>query len=284
MSAVLAFATLIFGIPAASAATSAESTGYITLGNLSQSPSPVDIYLYKSGSSSPTFVQDDVAYGTLLPAQTVSVGSYTVKLRKSGSSASSSPASTVNVTVKAGSQYTVAPLQTSSASGQLEVIDNNLTTPKGKALVRVIQADFNQKQLTFHCSCAKGSAGNISTDAKPGTYSAQTPIPPGPWTMTATGSSMTTTASRYVPLAAGEVHTEVVIASATGGVQILDLVNAAGAGQAPSGGVSAGFGGTAPRPGSPAPWLAIIGGGVFLVAAGGLALRRGGRRRPTAVR
>jgi hypothetical protein len=280
---LLAFAALLFGIPAASASSAASSTGYITLGNLSQSPSPVDIYLYRSGDSSPSFVQHDVAYGTLLPAQGVSAGGYSVKMRTAGSSASSSPAWSVNLTVQAGGSYTVAPLRTSSQGGKLQVIDNNLTTPKGKSLVRVIQADLNQKQLTFHCSCASGSKGNIVTDAAPGTVSPQTPIPPGPWTMTATGSSTATTmASRYVPLAAGTVHTEVVIASANGGVQIEDLVNAAGAGQVPSGGVSTGFGGTAPRsPGSPLPWLAIIGGGGLLVLTGGLGLRRGWRRRLT---
>ena len=45
----------------------AADTGRVSLGNLSQSPSPVDVYLYSSDESSPRLVQHDVAYGTILP-------------------------------------------------------------------------------------------------------------------------------------------------------------------------------------------------------------------------
>ena len=276
---LLAFSALLVGIPAsASAAPAAANTGFVSLGNLSESPSPVDIYLYSSGNSSPQFVQHDVAYGTILPYQAVSVGGYSVKMRAAGSSASSNPVWSVSLTVKAGGAYTVVPLRTSAQQGQLKVIDNNLTTPKGKSLVRVIQAAVNQQQVTFHCSCAPGTPGNITTDAAPGTVSPQATIPPGTWTMSATGSSAK--ASMPVTLTAGTVHTEIVIAAPGGGIQIVNLVDAAGAGQAPTGGVSTGFGGTAPHgAGSPLPWLVLIGGGALLGLAGGWRLRRSGHRR-----
>jgi hypothetical protein len=96
--------------------------------------------------------------------------------------------------------------------------------------------------------------------------------------MTATGSSAKS--SLPVTLTAGTVHTEIVIDAPGGGIQIVNLTDAAGAGQAPSGGVSTGLGGTAPHaPGSPLPWLALIGGGALLVAAGGWRLRRNAQRR-----
>ena len=240
----------------------------------------MDVYLYSSGDSSPQFVQRDVAYGTILPYQAVSIGDYSVKMRVAGSSPSSNPAWSVSLTVKAGGAYTVVPLRTSGQSGQLQVIDNNLTTPSGKSFVRVIQADINQKQVTFHCSCAAGAPGNIMTNGSPGTVSQQTPIPPGPWTMTATGSGGK--GSLFVPLTAGTVHTEVVIAGPNGGVEIENILDAAGASQAPVGGASTGFGGTAAHgPGSPLPWLAVIGAGALLSLAGGLWLRRNGLRRLT---
>ena len=274
---LLAFSALLVGIPAsASAAPAAASTGFVSLGNLSESPSPVDIYLYSSGNSSPQFVQHDVAYGTILPYQAVSAGGYSVKMRAAGSSASSNPVWSVSLTVKAGGAYTVVPLRSSAQQGQLKVIDNNLTTPKGKSFVRVIQAALNQQQVTFHCSCAPGDPGNITTDAAPGTVSPQATIPPGTWTMSATGSSAKTSAP--VTLTAGTVHTEIVIDAPGGGIQIVNLTDAAGAGQAPTGGVSTGFGGTAPHgAGSPLPWLVLIGGGALLVLAGGERLRRSGR-------
>ena len=270
---LLAFSALLVGIPASASASADMSTGWVSLGNLSQSPSPVDIYLYSSGNSSPQFVQHDVAYGTILPYQQVNVGGYSVKMRTAGSSASSNPVWSVSLTVKAGGAYTVVPLRTSAQAGQLTVIDNNLTTPQGKSLVRVIQADINQGQVTFHCSCAAGAPGNITTDATPGKVSPQVPIPTGTWTMTATGPSAK--ASLPITLTAGTVHTEIVVAAPSGGIEIINLTDAAGAGQAPTGGVSTGLGGTAPHgPGSPLPWLAIIGGGMLLMLTGGWHLRR----------
>jgi len=276
---LLALSALLVGIPAsASAAPAAGSTGFISLGNLSESPSPVDVYLYSSGSSSPQFVQHGVAYGTILPYQAVNAGGYSVKMRAAGSSASSNPVWSVSLTVKAGGAYTVVPLRASAQQGQLKVIDNNLATPKGKSFVRVIQADLNQGQVTFHCSCAAGTPGNITTDAAPGTVSPQATIPPGTWTMSATGPSAKT--SLPITLTAGTVHTEIVIAAPSGGIQIVNLTDATGAGQAPTGGVSTGFGGTAPHgAGWPLPWLALIGGGALLVLAGSWRLRRGGQRR-----
>src|SRR3984885_4501907 len=240
---LLAFSALLVGIPAsASAAPAAGSTGFISLGNLSESPSPVDIYLYLSGSSSPQFVRADVAYGTILPYQAVNAGSYSVKMRAAGSSASSNPVWSVSLTVKAGGAYTVVPLRASAQQGQLKVIDNNLATPKGKSFVRVIQAAVNQQQVTFHCSCAPGTPGNITTDAAPGSVSPQAPIPSGTWTMSATAPSATT--SVPVTLTAGTVHTEIVIDAPGGGIQIVNLTDAAGARQAPTGGTSAGSAGT----------------------------------------
>jgi len=276
---LLAFSALLVGLPAsASASSAAVSTGSVSLGNLAQPPSPVDIYLYPSGSSSPQFVGHDVAYGTILAYRSVNAGDYSVKMRAAGSSASSNPVWSVSFTVKPGGVYMVAPLRTTAQQGQLKVIDNNLTTPRGKSFVRVIQANLNQGQVTFHCSCAAGTAGNITTDAAPGTVSKQTAIPAGTWTMTATGPSAK--ASLPVTLTANTVHTEVVISTPSGGIDILNVTDAAGAGQAPTGGVSTGFGGTAPHSaGSPLPWLAFIGAGAVLTLTGGWRLRRNRLRR-----
>ena len=272
LSAVfLGFSAMLVAIPVSASA--AAGTGFISLGNLSATPSPVDIYLYSSGDSSPQVVDRGVAYGTILPYQQVNAGDYSVKMRTAGSSASSNPVWSVSLTVKAGGTYAVVPLRTSAQQGQLKVIDNNLTTPKGKSFVRVIQADINQQQVTFHCSCAAGAPGNITTDAAPGSVSPQVPIPAGTWTMSATSSGAKE--SLPVTLTAGTVHTEIVISAPSGGIEILNLTDAAGAGQAPAGGASTGFGGTAPHPaGSPLPWLAIIGGGVLLFLMGGWQLRR----------
>jgi WD40 repeat protein len=210
--------------PSISARPAAIGFGWVSLGNLSQTPSPVDVYLYSSGNSSPQFVQHGVAYGTILPYHAVNAGDYTVKVRAAGASASSNPAWSVSLIVRAGGAYTVAPLRATAQQGQLKVIDNDLTAPTGKSLVRVIQADLNQGQVTFHCSCAAGAPGNITTDAAPGTVSPQKPIPAGTWTMTATGPSAKT--SLPVTLTDGTVHNEIVISKPGGGVEVINLVQA----------------------------------------------------------
>jgi len=274
---LLACLALLLGITAAaaSASSAATSVGFISLGNLSSTPSPVDVYVYSSADSSPMIVLRDVAYGTVSGFQQVNAGAYSVKMRTAGSSASSNPVWSVSLTVQAGRSYTVAPLRTSSQAGQLMVIDNQLTAPAGVSLVRVIQASLNQKQVTFHCSCAAGAPGNITTDAAPGSVSQYAKIPPGTWTMTATGTSAK--ASLPIALTADTVRTEVVIDS-TSGIEIINLLDAAGPGQVPVGGVRTGFGGTAPHgPGSPLPWLVAIGAGAMLTLTGGLQLRRNRR-------
>jgi hypothetical protein len=279
---LLACLALLLGI-SITASSAATGTGWIGLGNLSASPTPVDVYLYSGGNSSPQFVRPDVSYGTILPYQVVNAGDYRIQMRTAGSSPSSTPVWAASLTVKPGGTYLAVALRTSTQQGHLMVIDNDLTTPKGKSSVRVIQADINQNKVTFHCSCASGAKGDITTDAAPGTVSMQAPIPPGPsggWTMTATGP--TATASMFVPLTAGSVHTEIVLETRSGGIAVLNEVDAVGAGQAPTGGASTGFGGTAPRPaGSSLLWLALIGGGALLILAGGWRLGRSRLRRLT---
>jgi hypothetical protein len=62
-------------------------------------------------------------------------------------------------------------------------------------------------------------------------------------------------------------------------LEIVNLEDASGSGKPPAGGVTTGFGGTAPRgPGSPVPWLAVIGAGSLLALTGGLRMRRDGLR------
>ena len=80
-------------------------------------------------------------------------------------------------------------------------------------------------------------------------------------------------------MAAGTVHTMVVL-DGTNGLEMINLEDAAGAGNMPFGAVTTGFGGTAGHgPGSPLPWLAVIASGTLIALAGGLRLRRNGLRR-----
>jgi hypothetical protein len=278
-AALLAFLTLLVGLTVtASASYAAAGSGWIRVGNLSASTSAVDVYVYASGDSNPEFVVTGVSYGTVSSYRSVSAGNYSVKMRTAGSAASSQPVLSGDVTVAGGKAYTAAALG-ANGQAQLKVLDDNLTAPSGKTLVRVIQASAKQDNVKFHCSCAPGAAGDIVSKASTGSVSSYATIPAGTWTMSATGSNAK--ASLPVTLVGNTVHTEVVV-DGSNGLEIVNLLDAAGAGQPPTGGAGTGFGGTAPHaPASPLPWLAVIGAGALLLLTGGIWWRRSKPRRLT---
>jgi hypothetical protein len=270
----LALFTLLLSISAASVSSAATSNGWISIANWSETTSAVDGYVYSVGDSSPEYVAPDITYGTESIAYPVGAGHYTVKMLPAGAAPSTPPVLSASVTVQAGHSYTVAALNVQGQGRQAKVLTDSLVAPAGKSLVRVVQASTNQNAVTFHCSCAKGAAGDIMSSGSTGAVSQYAPIPAGTWTMTATGAS-----SHYsmpVTLTPGTVHTELIYDTPSG-IEIENLEDAAGSGQPPSGGVGTGFGGTAGHgPGSLLPWLAVIGAGTMLALAGGVRLRRNG--------
>jgi hypothetical protein len=228
---LFAFLALLIGIPVtASASYAAASSGWIRVGNLSANTSAVDIYVYSFGDSSPRFVVSDVTYGTVSAYKSVSAGGYSIKMRAAGSAASSRPVLSADVTVQGGKAYTAVALSAKGQAAQLKILNDQLTTPAGKSLVRVIQASGKQDAVKFHCSCAPGAAGDIVSKAPPGSVSSYAAIPAGTWTMSATGSSGQ--AALPVTLAGNTVHTEVVL-DGSSGLEIVNLTDAAGSGQPP---------------------------------------------------
>jgi Domain of unknown function (DUF4397) len=271
---LLSLFTLLLGIPAAAVSSAATSNGWISVANWSETTSAVDGYVYSAGDASPQYVARDIGYGIESVAYPVAAGNYTVKMLPAGAAPSASPVLSASVTVAADHSYTVAALNVQGQGRQAKVLSDSLVAPAGKSLVRVVQASTNQSAVTFHCSCAKGAAGDIMSKGSTGTVSDYAGIPAGTWTMTATGSSAHY--SMPVTLTPGTVHTELVY-DTPGGIEIANLEDAAGSGQPPAGGVGTGFGGTAGHgPGSLLPWLAVISAGALLALGGGLRLRRNG--------
>jgi methylmalonyl-CoA mutase len=81
-------------------------------------------------------------------------------------------------------------------------------------------------------------------------------------------------ATTPVNLAADSVHTIVVLDDSSG-LKVDAVTDAAGSRIMPAGAISAGFGGTAPRPSAnPAAWLVMIAAGALLIAAGLARMRR----------
>jgi hypothetical protein len=270
---LLAATALLLGIPAAAASASSATTGtgWIRLAHLSPNTPPVDVYLYSLGNSNAQIVLHHVAYGTVSPYEAVTAGDYSVAMRATGASPSSQPVLSTSVTVKADHAYTVAGMGPESGL-RLEVLNDTLTTPSGKSSVRVIQASLKEQTVKF--TCGGQTIVPKATFASVSSYQA---IPANTWTMEAIGSGDTAT-GRFA-MNEGTVHTMVVL-DGTNGLEIVNLLDAAGAGKPPVGGVTTGFGGTAGHgPGSPVPWLAVIGAGALIVLTGAFRLRRNGPRR-----
>ena len=266
-------ALLLIGATAAvsaSAAVSAAGTGWIRLAHLSPNTPAVDVYLYSFGDTTAQLVLHHVAYGTVSPYEPVSAGIYTVAMRAAGASPTSAPVLSASVNVTAGNAYTVAGLGPESGL-RLQVLHDDLTTPPGKALVRVIQASLKQHVVTV------SYGGQVLADSLAfGSVSSYQTVSPATADVHITGNGGD--ASSSVTLAAGSVHTLVVL-DGTNGVTIDNLLDAAGSGAMPAGAAATGFGGTAPRvPSSPLPWVAVILAGMMLAAAGGLRLLHQPRR------
>jgi hypothetical protein len=266
---LLATSALLLGIPAAAtafASSATTGTGWIRLAHLSPNTPAVDVYLYSFDNSKAMIVLHHVAYGTVSPYESVQAGDYSVAMRAAGASAASQPVLSTSVTVAAGHAYTVAGMGPESGL-RLQVLDDDLTTPSGQALVRVIQASLKQPvvKVTLGSTVLAGSLKFASVSA----YQAVTP-----GTVSVSVSAGGGDANSSVTLAAGTVHTLVVLDGASG-LEVVNLEDASGSGKPPLGGVSTGFGGTAPHgPGSPVPWLVAIGAGSLLALTGGLRLRR----------
>lgn len=269
--AALALAVGLAGLlaPAASAATTGSMPGmdgWIRLAHLSPNTPPVDVYLYSFSNSHAKLVLHHVAYGTVSPYMRVAPGEYTVAMRKPGASPASPPVLSTAVHVVADHAYTVAGM--GPANGiRLQILQDRIMTPKGKILIRVIQASLHQHLVTVTAG-EQALAHNLAF----GQLTHYQVANPGTWTFRATGGSEHT--SRMIKLVPNCIHT-IVILDDSGHLKIDDLLDTAGAMAMPTGGVATGLGGTAPRPGPPAaPWLVVAAAGGLLALTGAAALWR----------
>jgi hypothetical protein len=259
-------ALLLCLIPkAASASTASSGTGWVRLAHLSPDTPAVDVYLYSFGDSSAELVLHHVSYGTVSPYESIAAGDYTVAMRAAGAAASTKPVLSATLTVTPGGAYTVAGLGPESGL-RLQVLKDQLSTPTGKVLVRVIQASLQQHVVTV-----TWNGQPAVTSLAFGSVSSYQAVSPATATLHVSGASET--ANSTVTLAAGTVHTLVVL-DGSKGLVLDNFVDAAGSGNDPTGGVATGFGGTAPKVPSPMPWVYLIGAGLVLAAVGGLAASR----------
>ena len=258
--------------PAASAAPAASQDAWVRIAHLSPKAPAMDMYLYPFGEPGHPTILRDVSYGDVSAYMAVGPGQYSVAMRGFGAPASSPPALITSFMVTVGTPYTVAALGPDPGL-RVEVLKDQMATPTGKALVRVVQASLKEHLVTVSYGpdvLARQLAFGLATPyvaVSPGTQTVQ---------FTASGEHAATS----VRLAADTVHTIVVLDDSSG-LKVDALVDAAGSQIMPKGGAAAGFGGTAPRlPGNSALWLLTIAVGTLLTSGGFVGLLRS--RRTTA--
>ena len=261
---LLALPVLLLGI-AGGASASSQASGWVRLAHFSPNTPAVDVYLYSFGNPSAELVLRHVGYGDTSPYETLAAGDYTVAMRAAGAAATTKPALSAGLSVEAGHSYTVAGLGPESGL-RLAVLNDELTPPAGKASVRVIQASLKEHVVTVSYG-----GGELATGLAFGAVTAYRTVHPRTVTVRVAGSGEST--SSTVIVAAGTVHTLVVLDGASG-LEVDNLVDAAGSAVLPAGGAATGFGGIAPRVPSPLPWLALVAAGTLVAVAGGLSLRR----------
>jgi Domain of unknown function (DUF4397) len=257
------------GAQAISAAADQGNAGWVRCANLSQG-TPEDVYLYSFGDpENPTVLMNE-GYGGVSSYMQLSAGEYTVAVRPVGAAASSPASITTSFMVSAGTNYTVASLG-SAAGRRLQVLQDQIAAPNGEALVRVIQASSKQPQVTVSIG-----ADTLARQLALGSVTTYQAVQPG--TPTVAFSTPDGHDAMPVTLAAGSVHT-IVVLDGTSGLKIENLTDAAASQVAAKGGAATGLGGTAPGPPPPglAPWLATLAAGLLLAVAGGFGLRRSRR-------
>ena len=250
--------------PAASAAPLAAQDGWVRIAHLSPQAPAMDIYLYPFGDPAHPTVLWGVGYGDVSAYMTLSPGEYTVAMRGFDAPASSHPALVSSFMVDAKTAYTVAALGPDPGL-RVEVLKDQMTTPRGKTLVRIVQASLKEDHVTV-------SYGSTLL-TKQLTFSSVTPytaVLPGMRAVKVTASGEHTTIS--LGLTADTVHT-IVVLDGSSGLKADDLTDAVGSQLMPSGGTATGFGGTALRPAADlAPWLLLTVAGGLLIAAGAAGL------------
>lgn len=139
------FAVIAAGSSAASAAPLATSAqhGWVRIAHLSPEAPAMDIYLYPFGDPAHPTVLRDVSYGDVSAYMALAPGQYTVAMRGFDAPATSHPALVSSFMVSAKTAYTVAALGPDPGL-RVEVLQDQTTTPKGQALVRVVQASLKE--------------------------------------------------------------------------------------------------------------------------------------------
>src|SRR5258708_2536114 len=151
-AATLSLGTLAGTAAAAPASSMSSGMGWMRCDHLSPT-APVDIYLYSFNDPMAMSVLRHVPYGGVGMYMEMPAGEYTVGIRPAGAPASTPPVLSASLMLRAGQAYTVAAMGPPKGL-RLQTLNDRLTTPDGKSLLRVIQASLKQPRVTLRAGHA----------------------------------------------------------------------------------------------------------------------------------
>jgi Domain of unknown function (DUF4397) len=249
-------------LPAAAGAQGARARVRV----LHLSPDAPKIDVYVDGTSTLTAVP----FKTATKHAQVSAGTHTVEIRPAGS-ANGNLLATARATLAPDAAYTLAAVGP-AAMLQIMVLKDDFTAPPpGKAKLRGIDASPQSPPIDI--AIAGGPV--LFHDL---TFPEATPfatVEAGSMALEVrmAGTEQVVFKSGARPLPAGAILTVAGTVSASGTIEVLPILDAAGAGATPRGGIATGAGGTAPADGAGLT-LSLTAAGLALMAGGAIAVRR----------
>ena len=235
------------------------------------SPDAPEVDVYVNGARTLA----GVPFKTATKHTQVPAGTHTVEFRAAGSGSGGRSLATARATVAPGAAYTLAAVGLAAKLQVLVLKDDFTAPPPGKAKLRGIDASPQSPPIDI--AIAGGPV--LFQDL---TFPKATPfatIDAGSMALEVrqAGTDKVLFRSGARPMPAGAILTVAGTVSPTGTIEVLPILDAAGAGVTPRGGIATGAGGTAPAEGTGlAGSLAVP--GLALMVGGALAVRQHRRR------
>jgi hypothetical protein len=252
---------LVTALPAG--AVTQESQALVRLVHLAPGAPTADVYV------DGTRMLAAVPFKTASKYHRMPASAHTLTIRPAGSTPSSAPAASARVSVLPGAAYTVVLL---GVPQQLQVRvakDDFSAPPSGKAKLRIVNAAPQSPPLDIGVAGGPTLFRNVTF----GMISNFVTIQAGRFSMEvrAAGSSTVLFTQGASRLQAGAIITVAGTITSAGKIEMLPILDAAGAGNLPRGGVATGAGGTADRPASRVVGVPVVAGLLALIL---LAARR----------
>jgi hypothetical protein len=262
IAGVVALLLGALALPAAAGAQGAQAR--VRVLHLSPDAPKVDVYV--DGTSTLTAVP----FKTATKHAQVPTGTHTIEIRPAGS-ANGNPLATTRATIAPDTAYTLAAVGL-AAKLQIIVLKDDFTAPPpGKAKLRGIDASPQSPPIDIAIAGGPVLFRNL-------TFPEATPfatVEAGPMALEVrmAGTEQVVFKSGARPLPAGAILTVAGTVSPSGTIEVLPILDAAGAGATPRGGIATGAGGTAPADGTVLA-LSLTAAGLALMVGGAIAVRR----------